>query len=182
MSSVTSLRLSRTPTILNLNRTKARSLSTASFRLSSTWEGRQASEHVTNSNDELNIQSSASSSGQKSRANDSGHDSATSEKDHGNQNEKAKKDHPEAPGPVIGMNDERGQVSLMIPLVRPVVDRNIERAFEVKQKANSGFKGKWSSLAELSSLYIGVIILQTSERTDALLLSDQSMVSSGNDS
>ena len=27
-------------------------------------------------------------------------------------NEQAKKDHPEAPGPVIGMNDERGGVSL----------------------------------------------------------------------
>lgn len=26
-------------------------------------------------------------------------------------NEKAKKDNPEAPGPVIGMNDERGGVS-----------------------------------------------------------------------
>ena len=36
----------------------------------------------------------------------------TSEKDSGNQNEQAQKDHPEAPGPVIGMNDERGQVSL----------------------------------------------------------------------
>ena len=38
---------------------------------------------------------------------------ATSEKDSGNQNEQAKKDHPEAPGPVIGMNSERGGVSLL---------------------------------------------------------------------
>lgn len=37
--------------------------------------------------------------------------SAASQKDPGNQNEKAKRDHPEAPGPVIGMNDERGGVS-----------------------------------------------------------------------
>lgn len=33
---------------------------------------------------------------------------AASEADQGNHNERAKKDHPEAPGPVIGMNDERG--------------------------------------------------------------------------
>ena len=32
------------------------------------------------------------------------------EKDAGNQNEQAKKDYPEAPRPVIGMNDERGQM------------------------------------------------------------------------
>jgi hypothetical protein len=32
-------------------------------------------------------------------------------KDKDNKNEKAKQDHPEAPGVVIGMNDERGGVS-----------------------------------------------------------------------
>ncbi|MCJ1455435.1 hypothetical protein MMC28_005790 [Mycoblastus sanguinarius] len=75
----------------------------------SDWTGREPHEHVTNCKDELNIQSSASQSGKKARASDQENQSqATSEKDSGNQNEQAKKDHPEAPGPVIGMNDERG--------------------------------------------------------------------------
>ena len=56
--------------------------------------------------------SGASQSGKRERAGDNENDSsATTEKDSGNQNQQAKKDHPEAPGPVIGMNDERGQVS-----------------------------------------------------------------------
>ena len=33
---------------------------------------------------------------------------ATSQKDQRNSNERAKKEHPEAPEPVIGMNEERG--------------------------------------------------------------------------
>ncbi|KAL8712721.1 MAG: hypothetical protein Q9225_006890 [Loekoesia sp. 1 TL-2023] len=80
---------------------------------SSSWEGRQPSEHATNRKDELDVQSGASKSGARQRANDDEHEgsSATSQKDPSNQNEKAKKDHPEAPGPVIGMNDERGGVS-----------------------------------------------------------------------
>ncbi|MCJ1462125.1 hypothetical protein MMC07_000725 [Pseudocyphellaria aurata] len=79
---------------------------------SGTWEGRQLEEHVTNQKDELNVQSNASKSGGQERAaGDSGQSSATSEKDPEDQNKKAKKDHPEAPGPVIGMNDERGGVS-----------------------------------------------------------------------
>lgn len=79
-------------------------------RLSSTWEGRQTNEHVTNNEDKLNVQSSASLSGKNARAKRSEQSSSVSEKDHGKQNTKAEKDHPEAPAPVIGMNDERGQV------------------------------------------------------------------------
>ncbi|KAI4242615.1 MAG: hypothetical protein L6R42_010964 [Xanthoria sp. 1 TBL-2021] len=74
------------------------------------WSGRQPSEHVTNRNDELDVHSGASKSGARQRIEDNEHEgsSATSERDPGNQNEKAQRDHPEAPGPVIGMNDERG--------------------------------------------------------------------------
>jgi hypothetical protein len=36
---------------------------------------------------------------------------ATSRKDERNNNKRAKEDHPEAPEPVIGMNEERGGVS-----------------------------------------------------------------------
>ena len=78
----------------------------------SDWSGRQGHEHVTNRKDELDVQSGASQSGKRERAADNDNASqGTSEKDSGNQNEQAKKDHPEAPGPVIGMNDERGEVS-----------------------------------------------------------------------
>ena len=78
----------------------------------SDWSGRQGHEHVTNRKDELDVQSGASQSGKRERAADDNKASqGTSEKDSGNQNEQAKKDHPEAPGPVIGMNDERGEVS-----------------------------------------------------------------------
>ncbi|CAD6570375.1 MAG: hypothetical protein ASARMPRED_003668 [Alectoria sarmentosa] len=75
----------------------------------SDWSGRQPQEHVANRKDELDVQSGSSQSGKRERA--AGNENAsqgTSEKDSGNQNEQAKKDHPEAPGPVIGMNDERG--------------------------------------------------------------------------
>ncbi len=79
----------------------------------SDWSGRQGQEHVTNRKDELDVQSGASQSGKRERvADDENASQGTSEKDSGNQNEQAKKDHPEAPGPVIGMNDERGGVSL----------------------------------------------------------------------
>ena len=79
---------------------------------SSTWQGRQSHEHITNRDDKLNIQADASKSGKADRVSGSeGGSQATTEGDHGNQNEQAKKDHPEAPGPVIGMNDERGGVS-----------------------------------------------------------------------
>ncbi|KAL9075970.1 MAG: hypothetical protein Q9161_001364 [Pseudevernia consocians] len=75
----------------------------------SDWSGRQPQEHVSNRKDELDVQSGASQSGKRERAADDQNASqATSEKDSGNQNEQAKKDHPEAPGPVIGMNSERG--------------------------------------------------------------------------
>lgn len=80
----------------------------------SDWAGRPASEHVTNRDDnEPDIQSSASKSGKEERTGESGYvgSGAANEKDLGNQNEQAKKDHPEAPGPVLGMNDERGGVS-----------------------------------------------------------------------
>ncbi|KAL8737403.1 MAG: hypothetical protein Q9181_001710 [Wetmoreana brouardii] len=74
------------------------------------WSGRQPSEHVTNRKDELDVHSGASKSGARQRITDNEHEgsSAASQKDPGKQNEKAKRDHPEAPGPVIGMNDERG--------------------------------------------------------------------------
>ena len=81
---------------------------------SADWKGRQSDEHITNRDDNLNVQASASKSGKSERAAGAeGASGATSEEDKGNQNEQAQKDHPEAPGPVIGMNDERGGVSIL---------------------------------------------------------------------
>ncbi|KAL8893663.1 MAG: hypothetical protein Q9192_005042 [Flavoplaca navasiana] len=98
-----------------------RSLTTTTHPLSEpnnspSWSGRQPSEHVTNRTDELDVHSGASKSGARQRVEDNEHEgsSATKQKDPGNQNEKAKRDHPEAPGPVIGMNDERGG-HIMLP-------------------------------------------------------------------
>ncbi|KAI9759038.1 MAG: hypothetical protein M4579_002627 [Chaenotheca gracillima] len=72
------------------------------------WEGRKPEEHVTNQEHDLNIQSSASRSGKTDRSKGNEQQQAAAQKDSGNNNERAKKDHPEAPSPVIGMNDERG--------------------------------------------------------------------------
>ena len=84
-----------------------RSPSTTGRRFASTtneWDGRHGDEHVLNRNDELDVHSSASKSGKRERAEESHSSSAATEKDTRNDNEQAKKDHPEAPGPVIGMN------------------------------------------------------------------------------
>ena len=81
-------------------------------RLASSSGGSQLDDHALNRKDELDVQSEAVGSGQRERAGESEPvSSAAKEKDPGNQNEQAQKDHPEAPGPVIGMNDERGGVS-----------------------------------------------------------------------
>lgn len=142
MPSVTRLHLPRASLHLKLNLTKTRPHPAVNYRFSSTWEGRQASEHVTNSKDDYNVQSSASLSGKKARASESEQSSAASEKDHGNQNEKAKKDHPEAPGPVIGTNDERGGVSCLIFLFGIIVDSDVERTFCMKGKVTAGSRGR----------------------------------------
>lgn len=92
----------------------SRCLATSSVRLKGAdtpgWEGRKPDDHVTITEDELDIQSGASKSGRRQRAEESHPSSAATEKDSRNDNEQAKKDHPEAPGPVIGMNSERGGV------------------------------------------------------------------------
>ena len=92
-----------------------RTISTSSSRPGADtpgWEGRQPDDHVTNSENELDVQSGASKSGKRQRVEESHPSSAVTEKDSRNDNEQAKKDHPEAPGPVIGMNSERGGVSI----------------------------------------------------------------------
>jgi hypothetical protein len=114
------LRTLRTRTPLRIHPSTTSFLTPPKVRLASAgsdtgneWHGRKTNEHVANRKDELDVQSGASQSGHRERASgDEKQSQATTEKDSGNQNEQAKKDHPEAPGPVIGMNDERGQVGL----------------------------------------------------------------------
>ena len=99
-------------------------LASAGSHTGSKWHGRETEEHAVNRKDELDVQGQASQSGGRERASgDERQSQATTEKDSGNQNEQAKKDHPEAPGPVIGMNDERGQVGSMVRVVRLFTNR-----------------------------------------------------------
>lgn len=106
--------IARLATASNSIRIGPASVSTALHRFSSSWTGRQPEEHVTETQDDLNVQSKASKSGKQERAGSSEQSSATNEKDFGNQNKKAKEENPESPGPVIGMNDERGGVSFLV--------------------------------------------------------------------
>lgn len=70
--------------------------------------GSTSKDHIARTDDH-NVQADASNAG-KAAKESGGKDDATSERDTHNSNEKAKKDHPEAPSPVVGMNDERGGV------------------------------------------------------------------------
>lgn len=89
---------------------QTRSLTVTRPLLASNSVGSGPKDHVTNSTDELDVQSAASKAGKKEKVEDASRDSASSEKDVRNDNERAQKENPESPM-VIGMNDERGGVS-----------------------------------------------------------------------
>lgn len=112
MPSIT-LRIARLTTTSNPIRIGPASVPTTLHRFSAGWTGRQPEEHVTETQDELNVHSKASKSGKQERTSSTEQGSATNERDYGNQNRKAKEENPEAPGPVLGMNDERGGVSFL---------------------------------------------------------------------
>ena len=108
-------RLHPTLTLTRTLRTSTKTL-TLTRTLTSTpralaWTGSGGEEHTTNRKDELDVQSGASKSGKRDRVEGNKQSSAASETDSRDNNKRAKEDHPEAPGPVIGMNDERGGVS-----------------------------------------------------------------------
>ena len=119
---------SRMPLLRNLPvRTSAfttRPLSTSSRLLSVTsdWKGREPDEHAVNRTEEKDVQSEQSQAGMREKERHmSGNDAETgkeenvsqgvSEADQNKSNARAKEEAPKAPGPVIGMNDERGGVS-----------------------------------------------------------------------
>lgn len=75
------------------------------------WKGRHGDEHAVK-RDGLDVQSEQSHKAVKEHESLEEGSQAISRKDEGDNNKRAKEDHPEAPGPVIGMNDERGSVRL----------------------------------------------------------------------
>lgn len=70
------------------------------------WKGRPTDDHAVNRDSGLDVQSDAAHSGMKQHEKGEEGSQGLSRKDEGNNNQKAKEDHPEAPGPVLGMNDE----------------------------------------------------------------------------
>lgn len=82
--------------------------STASARK---WEGRKAEENTTREGDHHNIQQDESKTAKNMKASGDESSGAISGKDTKNDGAKAKENAPKQPGPIIGMNDERGGVS-----------------------------------------------------------------------
>ena len=119
---------SRMPLVQNLSvRISAftvRPLSTSNrlCSVTSDWQGRKPDEHAVNRTEEKDVQSEQSQAGMREKERHmSGNDAepgkeenvsqGVSEADQNNSNARAKEEAPEAPGPIIGMNDERGGVS-----------------------------------------------------------------------
>lgn len=87
------------------------------------WRGSSTEDHATNraaKNDITDPEVEGVAKGQKEREESAGiadatKSSATTQRDLGQNKKKAKEEHPKAPEPVIGMNDERGSVSHFCP-------------------------------------------------------------------
>lgn len=80
-----------------LHRTPVRVISQKRF-----YDDLKETPHVTEKTHNLDVQSDASKRGMKEREESLHSSGAQKKKD-------PKKEHPEAPGPIIGMQDERGQ-------------------------------------------------------------------------
>jgi hypothetical protein len=75
------------------------------------YEGRGSNDHAVNRTEQLDPQSDAAHSSMKQRDKGEEGSQGVSQNDERNSNKRAKEENPEAPGPVLGMNDERGGVS-----------------------------------------------------------------------
>lgn len=80
---------------------------TASGPPLSAWTGRTPEDHAVNRTDEQDVQSQPSQQGMREKKKGDSHSHGIAEKG-GEYNKKAEEDKPQAPKPVIGMNDERG--------------------------------------------------------------------------
>lgn len=118
--------------------TRPLSTSNRLFSATSDWQGRKPDEHAVNRTEEKDVQSQQSQAGMREKERHmSGKDAekgkeenisqGVSEADQNNSNPRAKEESPEAPGPVIGMNDERGGVSYSMLDVLSVADRLARR-------------------------------------------------------
>lgn len=106
------------------------------------WKGREGDEHAVN-RDGKDVQSEQSHEAMKKHESLEEGSQAISRKDEGNNNKRAEKDNPEAPKPVIGMNEERGSVSFRIP-----ADQIVFTSFGVLTSVAEGSLGCcWSRVA-----------------------------------
>ncbi|KZF23654.1 hypothetical protein L228DRAFT_246487 [Xylona heveae TC161] len=99
--------------ITSISRTTSRCALASKRRFSTTTTLRLGKDetdrkHATDKSDTLDVQSEAVARGKSSREAGGPQNNATSEKDLNRSNKRAKEEHPKAPEPVIGMNDERG--------------------------------------------------------------------------
>lgn len=91
--------------------------------ITSGWTGTSTDDHAINrtrKGDITDPQMESALSGQEERAEnefiaDRTKSQATTERDLRHSNRRAKEENPEAPEPIIGMNDEKGEVSLLPP-------------------------------------------------------------------
>lgn len=79
--------------------------------MSMKWEGSKPKDHISRTEDSNNTQIDAAKGGASDRATPHGSTAAAEKSKEGNK-QKTKEDHPEAPDPIIGMEDERGGVSM----------------------------------------------------------------------
>ncbi len=99
----------------------ARHLSCATRRLAKApdstpgWEGRPKEDHAVNRSPH-DPEAQSAQEGMKEHEQLKEGSQAISRKDERDNNKRAKEDHPEAPEPVIGMNEERGSVSFTLTL------------------------------------------------------------------
>lgn len=106
------------------------------------WKGASSSEHTTERSkkgDTHDPTSSASASGMKEREvnegiADASKSQGTTERGGLSSGQKAKKEIPEAPEPIIGMNDERAQVR---PVLDILVSVMLMSGISIPQKGNS---------------------------------------------
>ena len=117
------------------------------------WKGRTPDDHAVHRKDRLDVQSDASQSGMEEHQTGESGSQGLNRKDDGQYNKKAEKDHPEAPQPVIGMNDERKSRVRFVTL--PLLTATCRRAKRSLMIAKSTL-GVWNMLGPFGSVLGGL--------------------------
>lgn len=98
------------------------------------WPGRHGRDHAVK-RPPHDVQAEQSQQGIKDHESLKEGSDAISRRDEKSSNKRAKEEHPEAPEPVIGMNDERGSVSInTTSLKRQGADQVTERALKLSRR------------------------------------------------